>query len=113
MTFWEEIYGCVKQYRCALDFYFTTNMFFIFKIIIDGEIFDPCHGKYVVYGLDKFMKGIWGNKWIDYQKLLPQLVKALGFFIMPLINQMIVLQNNTNIFYQKLPVLQLKLDIPK
>ena len=73
---------------------FDDNFLLTLKIIIDRAMGASGHGKYVVDSLNRRDKGRWVGKWIGYQKLLPQLVKDLVCFIMPIINQLLVLHKN-------------------
>ena len=62
------------------------------------EIGDPGHGKDVVDGLNAIDKSYLGEKIIGDQKILPQLVKALIYFFMPLINQLLVFRTTRKNF---------------
>ena len=83
---------------CALYVYLMTIFPLTLNISIDIAIGAPGHGKYVVEGLNMrdiiYLRG----KMNILSKILPPLVKALVCFIMPLINQLLVSQNNAKIF---------------
>ena len=93
----EETGGFVNKYICALSVYLMINVSLILNVSIDKEIGDPGNGKYVVYGLNARDKGYPMEK-LGYQNVLPKLVKALVYFILTLIKQLLVLYNNANIF---------------
>ena len=48
-TVWEDIDGCAKQYRCALDRYLMTLLSYSYSIITDRANYAPGNGKNVVY----------------------------------------------------------------
>ena len=83
---------------CALDVYLMTIFSLTLNISIDIAIGAPGHGKYVVEGLNMRDKIYLRGKMNILSKILPPLVKALVCFILPLINQLMVLQNNAKIF---------------
>ena len=69
----------------------------IFKISTYIAIGTPGHGKDILDGLNTRDKLYLRGKILSYQKILPQLVNTLSCFVLTLINQLLVFQNNTDI----------------
>ena len=49
---WENTDICYEQYHCATVLFILSFILYELNVIIDCAIYDPGHGKYVVYGLN-------------------------------------------------------------
>ena len=55
-TLWDHTDGCAKKYHCASAIYLLSCLALEFSIIIDRELVESGHGKYMVYGMNDIYK---------------------------------------------------------
>ena len=53
---WDQTDGCAKQYRCSIAYYLMSYLSTSYKIVLDGAVDTPVHGKDVVDGFNAVQK---------------------------------------------------------